>query len=63
VYPSDYIETLKHNPFCSFCDSDNTEYVEISKVSQPYYDYVLIKFIEDLNDYLEQELDDTVEAE
>lgn len=63
LYPSDYIETLKHNPFCTFCDSDNTEYMETAKVSQPYYDNVVIKFIEDSIDFLEQELDDTEEIE
>lgn len=63
VYPSDYIETLTSNPFCSFCDSDNTEYVETEKVSQPYYEQVLIKFIEDTKDYLEQEISVTGETE
>lgn len=51
VYPSDYIETLALNPFCSFCYSENTEYVETAKVSQPYYEQVLIKFIEDINNH------------
>ncbi|MGN7358521.1 hypothetical protein ACTHPF_13160 [Paenibacillus sp. SAF-054] len=56
IYTADFVETLDHNPYCLFCNSEkNTELIEKVKVSEPYYEQVFLKFYEDLMEYSEQD--------
>lgn len=47
IYPADYIEKYCGEAYCFSCDTNNMEYIETAKVSQPYYEQIKISFLED----------------
>lgn len=57
IIMADFVETLDHNPVCLHCNSENTKLIEKVKVSEPFYEQILMKFIEDTLEYYDQELE------